>query len=149
MNLLLREEPMNMQELVTEILDQGIEIRGENEYQNVRLIPRNGPDIPKWVVERVLANKPALLVALREMDCAYSELTQDAFRRIAEVCPPGALRWAREAHPALTDHIDVELFQRLNDLWNNHAPLEEFEAALSELVEVHRRVGSLFAGVQR
>jgi hypothetical protein len=65
--------------------------------------------------------------------------------RIGEVCPPGALRWAREAHPTLTDKIDVELFAQLNDLWNGHAPLPEFQIALDELVLLHRDVGKLFA----
>jgi hypothetical protein len=66
-------------------------------------------------------------------------------QRIAEVCPSGALKWAREAHPALTDKIDVELLARLDDMWNMQAPLPEFQAVLDELVSMHSEVGRLFA----
>jgi hypothetical protein len=65
-------------------------------------------------------------------------------KRIDQFCPPGALKWAREAHPDLTDEIDVELLTRLSDLWNGHAPLADFEGALKELVSVHAEVGRLF-----
>jgi hypothetical protein len=87
--------------------------------------------------------------ALRQVkvpdDAAYSELTCRAMRRIAEVCPPGALTWAREVHPALAKKIDAELLTRLNELWGNHAPLPEFQAALDDLVRVHSDIGRLFA----
>ena len=78
-------------------------------------------------------------------DACYSDLTARAMQRIEQVCPPGALKWAREAHPALTDKIDVEIIARLDDLWSNHAPLPEFQAALDELVRLHGDVGKLFA----
>lgn len=77
-------------------------------------------------------------------DAAYSDLACHAMQRIAEVCPSGALKWAREAHPALTDKIDVELLARLDGLWNSHAPIPDFESALQELVSVHAEVGKLF-----
>jgi hypothetical protein len=57
-----------------------------------------------------------------------------------------ALRWARETHPNLTDKIDGKLLSRLDDLWNSHAPLSDFEATLDELIRVHAEVGSLFSG---
>jgi hypothetical protein len=75
----------------------------------------------------------------------YSDLAHEAMQRIAEVCPAGALKWARAAHPALTDRIDVEIMARLDALWSNHAPLAEFQAALDELVRLHRDAGKLFA----
>jgi hypothetical protein len=78
-------------------------------------------------------------------DAAYSELVCQAMQRIEKVCPPGALKWAREAHPALTEQIDVEIISRLNELWGDHAPLAEFQAALDELVRLHGNVGKLFA----
>jgi len=78
-------------------------------------------------------------------DTAYADLAREAMQRIADACPPGALKWAREAHPALTDRIDVEIVASVNALWSNHAPLAEFQAALDELVRLHRDVGKLFA----
>ena len=75
---------------------------------------------------------------------AYADLASEAMQRIAEVCPPGALKWAREAHPALTNKIDVQIIARLDDLWGR-APLAEFQAALDELVRLHGDVGKLFA----
>jgi hypothetical protein len=55
------------------------------------------------------------------------------------------LNWAREAHPALSDKIDVELVAQLNQLWANQAPLSEFQVALDELVRMHSEIGRLFA----
>ena len=78
-------------------------------------------------------------------DTLYSDLAHEAMRRIAEVCPPGALKWARDAQPALTEKIDVSIIARLDALWANQAPLAEFQAALDELVSLHRDVGALFA----
>jgi len=85
--------------------------------------------------------------ALRRADyhCStYSALVSRAMQRIDSVCPPGALRWARQTCPALTDRIDVDLFNRLNYLWNAYAPVADFEAALQELVRAHAEVGRLY-----
>ena|SRR5215475_101778 len=87
--------------------------------------------------------------ALRRADHAnlsstYSALVSRAIQRIDSVCQPGALQWARQTCPALTDTIDVDLFKRLNDLWNNDAPVADFEAALQELVTAHAEVGRLY-----
>jgi hypothetical protein len=79
------------------------------------------------------------------LDSAYRDSFCQAMGQIERVCPAGALQWAREAHPALTDKIDAELIPRLNDLWGIHAPLPEFQAALDELVRLHEDVGELFA----
>jgi hypothetical protein len=65
-------------------------------------------------------------------------------QRISEVCPPGALKWAREAHPALAERIDTEIFRKLNELWGSYSPLQ---AALDDLLGAHSVIGSLF--VQR
>jgi hypothetical protein len=78
-------------------------------------------------------------------DSAYTELVGQAMQRIVGICPPGALKWAREAHPALAERIDVEIFSRLNDLWGNHAPLSEFQGALDDLVQAHCQIGNAFA----
>ena len=78
-------------------------------------------------------------------DASYSDLTCRAMRRIEQLCPAGALTWARLAHPDLTDKIDVELFGRLDNIWDGQAPLADFEAALRELVRVHAEVGKLFS----
>ena len=99
-----------------------------------------------------IARQALLQADLRERpapDTAYSTLACQATQRIAEVCPAGALKWAREVHPALTDKIDVALIARLNHLWSIHAPLPEFQAALDELVRLHSEVGRLFAAAVR
>src|SRR5262245_53803078 len=75
-------------------------------------------------------------------DTAYVDLASEAMQRIAEVCPPGALKWAREVHPTVADKIDVELMTRLNELWRNHAPLDEFQTALDELERAHWEVAN-------
>ena len=91
-----------------------------------------------------IAREALRQVAPPTPECSYSELTRRAVREIERLCPAGALQWARQKHPTLTDRIDVNLFVRLNDLWNTHAPLADFELALQELVEVHAEVGRLF-----
>jgi|SRR6516165_6169135 len=91
---------------------------------------------------RELPSKPTKPVA---PESVYSELVTQAMQQIEPVCPPGALQWARQAHPALTDRIDVELIGRLGELYGNHARLPDFEAALEELVHLHEAVGKLFA----
>jgi hypothetical protein len=78
-------------------------------------------------------------------DSAYSERITSAFRQIEKVCPPGALRWARQIHPTLTDRIDAELIEKLGQIWANRFPITDFEAALNELVRLHAEVGKLFA----
>jgi hypothetical protein len=78
------------------------------------------------------------------LDVVYRDYFCQAMRQIEHVCPAGALQWAREAHPGLTDKIDAELIPRLNELWS-HAPLPEFQASLAELVRLHGDVGKLFA----
>jgi hypothetical protein len=83
------------------------------------------------------------------LDAAYSELAGQAMQRIAEVCPPGALTWAREVHPALAKKIDAELLNRLDELWGSYAPLSEFQAALDDLVDAHGAVGRLYAQSRR
>jgi len=54
------------------------------------------------------------------------------------------LNWARGAHPALSEKIDVALAAELNKLWTNQAPLSEFQVALDELVRMRNEIGKLF-----
>ena len=58
--------------------------------------------------------------------------------------PARGLAVGTRGTPGTTDKIDVELFARLDDLWNDHAPLPDFEATLEELVSAHAEVGRLF-----
>jgi hypothetical protein len=79
------------------------------------------------------------------LDGAYRDCFCRAMRQIEEVCPVGALQWAREACPTLTNTIDGEVIPWLGSLWGNHAPLPEFQAALDDLLRLHGDVGKLFA----
>jgi hypothetical protein len=97
------------------------------------------------IIENYPWDLPSKPTKLPPQEYAYAELVGQAMQRIAEVCPAGALKWARAAHPALTDKIDVEIIARLDALWANHASPAEFQAALDELVRLHRDVGKLFA----
>jgi hypothetical protein len=97
------------------------------------------------IIEKAPGGLPSKPTKPLPLDSEYAELACKAMQRIAEVCPPGALKWLREAHSTLSDKIDADLIPRLNDLWGNHAPLPEFQVALDELVRLHERVGKLFA----
>jgi hypothetical protein len=82
-------------------------------------------------------------------DSAYAELVDQAMQRIAKVCPPGALKWAREAHPGLAQRIDVQIFTQLDELWSTYAPPAEFQGVLDDLVDAHGAVGRLYAQSRR
>ena len=97
------------------------------------------------IIENTGRDVPTKPTELRPTDSDYRELICRAMKQIEEACPPGALRWARGAHPTLTDEIDVQLLAQLNDLWSKHAPLPQFQAALDQLVRLHREVGKLYA----
>jgi hypothetical protein len=120
---------------------------GEDSIIHSRRDTENGTSCPlnPSIIENAPGNLPSKPTKPHSTDPAYSKLASQAMQRIAEVCPPGALKWAREAHPALADRIDLEIVSRLNDLWSNYTPLPEFQAALDELVRLHVDVGKLFA----
>ena len=103
----------------------------------------SSPYMPS-IIENIPRNLPTKPTEPLPPDSSYSELACQAMQKITKVCPPGALKWARAAHPTLTNKIDVELVPQLSDLWNNHAPLADFEAALAGLVSVHEEAGRLF-----
>lgn len=96
------------------------------------------------IIENTRWNVPTKPAKPLSPDSPYSGLACLAMQRVTAVCPPGALKWAREAHPTLTDKIDVALIARLSHLWSIHAPLPEFQAALDELVLAHSEVGRVF-----
>jgi hypothetical protein len=119
---------------------------GEDSIIHSRSDTENGTSCPlnPSIIENAPGNLPSKPTKPNSTDSAYSKLASQAMQRITGICPPGALKWAREAHPALTDKIDVELLAQLNQLWANQAPLSEFQVALDELVRLHREVGGLF-----
>jgi hypothetical protein len=107
-------------------------------------------DVPTpSIIGNYLRDLPSKPTKLPPPDSAYAELLDQAMQRIAKVCPPGALKWAREAHPGLAQRIDVQIFTQLDKLWSTYAPPAEFQGVLEDLVDAHAAVGRLFAQSRR
>jgi hypothetical protein len=48
------------------------------------------------IIEKSPRELPSKPTKLPPLNSAYAELARKTMQRIAEVCPPGALKWARE-----------------------------------------------------
>jgi hypothetical protein len=62
--------------------------------------------------------------------------------------PAGMVPWLGTAHPELYDRLTGRLPDELQRLWNEHAPLADFEAALAELVFLHQSCCHLYRTAQ-
>ena len=80
-------------------------------------------------------------------DKPYSEMANDALDRIAaRPYLPGAIAWLRRAYPDIHRELTTTLPQKVDQLWERHAPLGFFQAVLNRWVEVHAHVIELYEG---
>jgi hypothetical protein len=69
---------------------------------------------------------------------------------LSEICNHGntqlgALQYFRTACPQRARLLETDLWQRIEKLWDEGAPLEEFQAVLDQWVQLHREAFDLFA----
>ena len=57
---------------------------------------------------------------------------------------PGGMAWAQKHHPALYRRATRELSGTWERLWDEAAPLDEFQAALDRWVQAHEELIGLF-----
>ena len=78
---------------------------------------------------------------------AYGLAAEKALKRIcARPYLPGAIAWLKRSNSSLHRMLTLDLPQQIDKLWDAQAPLEEFQAALDECVEVHAHVIELYKG---
>ena len=58
--------------------------------------------------------------------------------------PSGMILWLERADPALYHHLTCTLPNWISHLWNEHAPLDEFQVAVDDWRKAHNRACSLF-----
>jgi len=62
--------------------------------------------------------------------------------------PSGLLPWLRERCPSLHATLDRQA-DRVSELWQDGAPMEEFEAAVRRLEESHRAARGFYEACQK
>jgi hypothetical protein len=85
---------------------------------------------------------------LREIRASpYFRRAEEALR---EICNHGhdqlgALRYFRAACPERAKELEVDLWQQIDGLWDEGAPIDEFQATLDRWVQLHKEASDLFA----
>jgi hypothetical protein len=75
----------------------------------------------------------------------YAERMRVALRQIAVPSyPPGMILWVETAHSEFYAELTSQIPDEISRLWNDHAPLDEFEAVLVRLVSLHRECCNLY-----
>jgi hypothetical protein len=58
--------------------------------------------------------------------------------------PAGMILWLEQAAPGLYAELTSGIPNEIDQIWNEHESLDEFEAALDRLVAAHREAGRLY-----
>jgi hypothetical protein len=75
----------------------------------------------------------------------YAALMQAALATINRAgCPEGMVVWLDRAHPRLYLELTSRITDEIDRLWNEFAPLDQFQAALDRLVGLHRECCRLY-----
>jgi hypothetical protein len=70
-------------------------------------------------------------------ESAYRERAERVLRRMCENYEPGTILWLEANMPLLYQAVTAVLPNRISELWDRRASLEEFDAALAKLLETH------------
>lgn len=69
----------------------------------------------------------------------YAERVQAVLRQIAlPTYREGMIPWLETAHPGLYEELTSWIPDEISRLWSDHAPLDQFDAALDRLLAAHR-----------
>lgn len=75
----------------------------------------------------------------------YAERMRTALRQIAGPSySPGMILWLETGHSELYAELTARIPDEISQLWNDRAPLDEFEAVLGRLVSLHRKCCNLY-----
>lgn len=79
----------------------------------------------------------------------YAERMRAALRDINPPdYPAEMIPWLGTAHPNFYAELTSRLPDEIHRVWNEHAPLEEFEIVLARLVSLHRQCCDLYRAAQ-
>jgi len=80
----------------------------------------------------------------------YQDLARSALAQICRSRQPVAMvSWLRLNHSALYEELIVRLPDEIHRLWNEHAPLEEFQRILDLWLEAHHTSCEMYQRVPR
>lgn len=82
-------------------------------------------------------------------EISASPYFQRAEEALHEICNhghylTGALCYFRAAHPDRAKQLEADLWQEIDRLWDEGAPIDEFQATLDRWVQLHREACDLF-----
>ncbi|MGH9740578.1 MAG: hypothetical protein ACRD4X_18625 [Candidatus Acidiferrales bacterium] len=155
---------MSAAALLSELARRGVSVTADGDA--LILKPRRALD--GELLARIRENKPEIIRVLSARpvtgtpNCYEVEPGQSADREatkpdpyecrmqvtLSAMCenyPSGnVIVWLEHNAPLLYDAITRNLPNLVDDLWNRHAALEEFDAALAVLLETHRQAVTLY-----
>jgi hypothetical protein len=121
--------------LVLELVAAGIVFATNGE----RLVMKNLKACP--VSDEVLGllrqNKHTVSCFLRGP--VYAEMARAALSRMHHQHVDGVIRWIEQERPDLYQHLMVVLFEKINEMWNAQAPVEQFQKMLEEFAQAHAK----------
>jgi len=78
-------------------------------------------------------------------DEPYAERVRSTLKAL---CPPdypaGMVEWLERARPDLYEDLTSRIPAKIDRLWDAHAPLDEFQAALDRMAAAHREACQLY-----
>ena len=77
-----------------------------------------------------------------------------AEKALEEICKNGtesfgAISYIRKAHPEQAKQLEIDLWQQIERLWDEGAPIETFQLALDQWVKAHAEARNLFSEAVR
>jgi hypothetical protein len=137
-------------EILTELQRRGVIVAIEGD--TLCLKPRRALDNTllarvrdeKLAILEVLRSGPATCPAKAEIpESVYQERAQRTLREMCLDYEEGTILWLESNAPLLYEAVTCHLPNKISELWSAHAPLEEFDAVLAELLEAHRQAVAL------
>src|SRR6516165_5559176 len=71
------------------------------------------------------------------LEDVYAIRVQGSLRAMCADYEPGTIVWLERNEPLLYDLLTRDLPDQISELWNAHAPLEKFDAAITDLLKAH------------
>lgn len=131
----------NLTDLLSDLEERGLRLVVEAGSLKLRGPAEHMPG-PE-VIEKLRHSKTEIVEEL------YHERAQRTLREMCRDYEEGTILWLEANAPLLYEAVTAILPNRVSQLWEQHAPLEEFDAALAELLETHRRAVAMCRAARR